>query len=170
MGLVACGGGQDPAEVVREGVTAELESVKNMDDAAYEEMSSLAGAAGLEEFGIDTKEYLTAYLEGFDYTVDEVTVEGETATATVTLTMKSFTELEAALEAAGEQFAEEALANPDMTEEEVNQRMGELIMDAVKNTPVAPTEPIDVVYELIDNVWTPATSAEDAIAKAMLGN
>ena len=33
---------------------------------------------------------MKAYFGGFDYVIDDVTVDGDTATATVTLTCKSF--------------------------------------------------------------------------------
>ena len=86
-GLVACGG-ESAEDVIRKGVTEELESIKNLDQAALDEIMAGAGAAnaGLEEYGIDMEEFCRTWLDGFDYSVDNVTVDGENATATATIT------------------------------------------------------------------------------------
>ena len=123
LGLVACSSGPTDEEVIKEGIASELDPIKNLDDATLDEILSEAGSefAMLESMGIDSKTLVKSYLDGFDYTIDSVEVDGDSAKATLTATCKSFTDAstkaEELAEAFGEQMTDEQLAS--MTQDDI---------------------------------------------------
>lgn len=93
-GLVLTGcSGANPEEAVRADLTTNLDQIKNLDEATINELAEQMGDAGLEDYGIETVDLIASMAEGFDYTINSVTVDGDTATASVTVTCKSATEL-----------------------------------------------------------------------------
>ena len=88
--LAACGPSVE--DLIREDLTTQFDEIKANGEDFIAEIESSAG----EDFatlGVDTGEFMTAYLDGFDYSIDDVTVEEDTATATVTVTCKSMSEV-----------------------------------------------------------------------------
>ena len=165
--LAGCGPSNE--EVIRQAVTEELESVKALDPTLLDQMTSNAGLEQLEAYGIDSREFVSSYLAGFDYRVDDVTVDGETAQATIVLTCKSFSAFAAGFtEAVTALSTDESI--PNMSEEEVNQLIGQAVMDTLASIQPTETAPLTLGYELKDSVWTPTAEAEQAITNAMFGN
>lgn len=167
-GLTACGG-ESAEDVIRKGVTEELESIKNLDQAALDEIMAGAGAAdaGLDEYGIDMEEFCRTWLEGFDYSVDNVTVDGDNATATVTITCKSLMEGMTI-------FMDKVTALTDDTEamsqsmDELNLQMGTMLMEALGEAPLE-TNTVDLPYVLNGNTWEPGAGFDAALSEAFAG-
>lgn len=166
-GLTACGG-ESPEDVIRKGVTEELESIKNLDQAALDEIVAGAGAgAGLDEYGIDMEEFCRTWLDGFDYSVDEVKVDGENATATVTISCKSLME-------GINIFMEKVTAlteDPDalsLSTDELNKKMGAMLVEAVGEAPIE-TNTVDLPYVLNNNTWEPGSGFDTALGEAFAG-
>lgn len=174
-GVLACsllalsGCGPDSEEVIREAVTEELEGLKTLDEATLDELMADADASALadfEDYGINAREFVKAYLAGFDYAVDEVAVDGDAAQVTVTFTCKSFADLQEALEAS----VAELVAGPSaasMSTDELNAKVGELFMEAVNQIQVRTTDPCVLEYQETDDVWSPADGARDVITSAL---
>ena len=83
--LAGCGGPK-AEDVIREGVTAEFDKIKNLDDSLIDEMTSEMDseeASAFTELGIDMKDYLKNYFAGFDYEVGEIEVDEDAGTGTV---------------------------------------------------------------------------------------
>ena len=83
--LAGCGGPK-AEDVIREGVTAEFDKIKNLDDSLIDEMTSEMDseeASAFSELGIDMKDYLKSYFAGFDYEVGEIDVDEDAGTGTV---------------------------------------------------------------------------------------
>ncbi len=168
VGLTACGG-ESAEDVIRKGVTEELESIKNLDQAALDEIMAGAGAAdaGLDEYGIDMEEFCRTWLEGFDYSVDNVTVDGENATATVTITCKSLMEGMTI-------FMDKVTALTEDTEamskpmEELNLQMGTMLMESLGEAPLE-TNTVDLPYALNGNTWEPGAGFDTALSEAFAG-
>ena len=74
LSLGACGPSAE--EVVRQGVADELERLKTHDEALLDELAADSGVDQLATYGIDAKSFIAAYLDGFDYRIDEVKVDG----------------------------------------------------------------------------------------------
>lgn len=165
--LIGCG--QSDEEVIREALTAELESIKTQDAGFMAEMTSGMDASDFATYGIEPQEFMAKYLTGFDYTIDSITVDGETATAVVTMTCKSFSAYGDAVEAA----ATDALTSKDvasMTEADINALAGEIMMSALDGIEPTPCAPVTITYNLVDSTWTPTAASEQAISTALLSN
>lgn len=166
--LTACGG-PDHEQAIRDALTQELDEIKNVDDAYIEELTAESGIDELADMGIDPAEFFRSFLSGFDYTIDSVEVDGETATATVTLTMKSFTEFSSTLESeVSEMLQDESILS--MSEDEIYQALGDRIMSSLDSMQVSQMDPITVNYELVDNTWTPTSDSMSTIESAMLNH
>ena len=156
LGLVACSSGPTDEEVIKEGIASELDPIKNLDDATLDEILSEAGSefAMLESMGIDSKTLVKSYLDGFDYTIDSVEVDGDSAKATLTATCKSdaSTKAEELAEAWGEQMTDEQLAS--MTQDDITAKIGEITMQAIDETQ-AIDMPLVLTFTKNDNEWTP---------------
>ncbi len=169
FGGLALTGCQNNEDVVREGVAAELDKLKTLDDETLELLASEAGADDLATYGIDAKEFISSYLAGFDYRIDSVTVDGDNATATVVLTCKSFSQYEQGIQDASASLAsDESIL--DMSADELNQKIGETVMSVIDDIPTAETDPIDLTFTLQDKTWTPTAETEQAIATALFSN
>lgn len=170
LGMLAGCGGQSDEEVIRESLTQELESIKNLDDAFVDEMIADMDVDELAAYGIDGAEFMKAYLDGFDYTVDGITVDGDTAEATITMTCKSFDGYQNALTEAATAIQDDPSAIQDMTESELNLYLGELIMNTLSQVEVAQTDPVTIEYTKSNNTWEPAAAAAQDITYALMSN
>ncbi len=167
MALTGCG--QNSEEVVRDGVAAELDKLKNLDDETLQLLASESGASSLATYGIDAEEFVTSYLSGFDYRIDDVTVDGNNATATVVLTCKSFSEYTKGLEDATDAMTKDESVL-SMSSDELNNKIGETVMNTIAEVPTAETDPIELTFTLEGNEWTPTSATEQAIATALFSN
>lgn len=91
IALVGCSSGPSDEEVIRQGVSEELAAIKAGDD---ELISSVEEGAGedLKTLGIDARDFMSAYLDGFDYSVGDVKVDGDSATVHLSITCRSMGE------------------------------------------------------------------------------
>lgn len=171
--LLACGFltscGQDNEKLIRDSLTEELDDIKNLDPAYLEELTSDPNVSQLESFGIDPEEFVTSYLTGFDYRIDDVTVNGDTATATVVLTTKSFSQFNDALnDATTDLLNDESIYSMSM--DEIYQVIGQTVMDVLDGLPTNETDPLTLDYELIDKTWTPTAASQSMLESALMSN
>ncbi|WP_295995811.1 hypothetical protein [uncultured Adlercreutzia sp.] len=168
--LSGCTQPQDDSEAIRQSLSSELDSIKNLDDTFVTEFSESINMSQLSMYGIDGVEFMKAYLNGFDYTIDDITVNGDTAEAQITLTCKSYTGYQKALEEAVTKITE----NPDelagMSNEDINKKIGEIVTGSLDNVELKPTEPITITYTKVNDVWEPASSTSGDISAALMTN
>lgn len=81
LGLAGCGA--DPAKQVADMVNKDLGEVKNLDSDAIDDIVDDSTMQELEGYGVSAQELVKAFYGHFDYRVDSVQVEGDTATAQV---------------------------------------------------------------------------------------
>ena len=166
--VTGCGASSDE-DLIRDAITSELESIKTLDEAFLAEMVDGLSADEFTTYGIDPTEFMSSYLAGFDYSIGDISVDGDTATATVTLTCKSFSAYEESLTAK----SSDAVQNNDlasMSEDEINKLIGKIMVEALNEVEPATTEPITLEYTKEGNVWTPTAASEEALTNAMLSN
>ena len=164
--LPGCGG-PSVEDLIRQDLTEQLDEIKQGGDDLMDEISEASG----EDFatlGIDAKEFATSYLDGFDYSIGDITVEDRTATAKVDLTMKSLGDILSGFET---QFADK-LSSLDLAAQADEQGLytmaGELLMQVTQDTEPK-TVTIEVPYESDDEgVWSESDGAETAILNAMM--
>ena len=168
--MTGCNSGPSDEEVIRKSLTEELDQIKNMDDAFMTEMAADMDVDELATYGIDGVEFMKTYLDGFDYKSAEVTVDGNKATAKVTLTCKSFTAYNSAVQQAATDLASDTARLQAMSKDELNQLLGQTVMDALAGVEVAETDQITINFTKNGNTWTPDAASEQEITTAMLTN
>lgn len=171
LSLVGCGSSQQSdEELVRSSLSSELDSIKNLDEKFVNEISEAVDMSRLSLYGIDGMEFMRSYLEGFDYSIDSVTVDGETAQAQLTLTCKSYTGYQKALQAAVDNIT----ANPDeiagLSNDDINKKIGEIVIQSLDGVELKPTEPVTINYTKVDDTWEAASSTSGDIAAALMTN
>lgn len=171
LSLVGCGSSQQSDEdLVRSSLSSELDSIKNLDEKFVNEISEAVDMSRLSLYGIDGMEFMRSYLEGFDYSIDSVTVDGETAQAQLTLTCKSYTGYQKALQAAVDNIT----ANPDeiagLSNDDINKKIGEIVIQSLDGVELKPTEPVTINYTKVDDTWEAASSTSGDIAAALMTN
>ena len=171
IALPGCGSGQQSdEEAVRNSLSAELDSIKNLDEKFVNEISEAIDMSRLSLYGINGMDFMRSYLDGFDYTIDSVTVNEGTAQAQITLTCKSYTGYQKALQAAVDNIT----ANPEelagMSNDDINKKIGEIVIQSLDGVELKPTEPITITYTKNDNTWEAASSTSGDIAAALMTN
>ncbi|MEY8461179.1 hypothetical protein AALA69_08650 [Eggerthellaceae bacterium 24-137] len=169
--LSGCGSSQQSdEELVRSSLASELDSIKNLDEKFVNEISEAIDMSRLSLYGIDGMEFMRSYLSGFDYSIDAVTVDGETAQAQLTLTCKSYTGYQKALQAA----VDDITANPDelagLSNDDINKKIGEIVIQSLDGVELKPTEPVTINYTKVDDTWEAASSTSGDIAAALMTN
>lgn len=172
VALPGCGGGQSDEDVIRASLSQELDSIKNIDDSFVNEFSESINMSQLSVYGIDGVEFMKAYLDGFDYTIDSIEVNGDTAQAQITLTCKSYTAYAQALQDAVNEITSdpEKIASVNGSDSEINDMVGGIVIDSLNGVDLATTEPIIINYTKVDNTWEPASSTSGDIAAAPMTN
>lgn len=158
-GLSGCG--QPPEELIRDGVESELAEIKAMEGEAWDDVMEgmAASSAGLAQYGVDGEDLCRALLDGFDYKVEKVSVDGSTATVEVETTCRSLAAVGEALNAKVEAYAESApMEGADVS------MVGELLMEAMAEAPLETTT-LALPYELDGSTWAPGAGFEPALMK-----
>lgn len=167
VGLVlgACSG-PSPEEAIREDLTANLDRVKELDDATVEELVGSMGTIGLETYGIEASDVVRSLLDGFDYTIDDITVddEGTSAVASVSVTCKSASDFTERINQAATDLATELMNDPSglellSDEEALNARIGEVVMETLDEVELQQTS-IEIDYSKTDDGWTASDVSE----------
>lgn len=168
--LAGCASKSDSGEeVIRVSLTEELEAVKSFDDSFVEEALAGMGDAGFEQFGISAEEFLTEYLEGFDYAIDAVEIDEDEAWATVTFRCKSFKSLCSLIE----YESKRALGNRDVSalgEEELSGLVAEVVLSSLEQVEVSACDPVIFEYELVNGEWVQSDSYASVLVDALTSN
>lgn len=169
VAFVGCGEESVDEAMIREALTTELDSIKNLDDDFMAELTAGSDEEASAIYGIAFEDFMTAYLLGFDYDIEDVSVgeDGASAVATVELTCKSLADMQAAL-TANIQEALESEEAASMSEEELNGLLAQAVVDALWAVEPTAIGPITLEYSKVNNVWTPASGSEQAIVSALL--
>ena len=167
--LVGCSSAPDPKEAIEKDLTVQLESITNPSQEDIDDMvASLGSYEEVATFGIDGVAYMNSLLDGFAYAIDSIDVaeDGKTATANVTVTCKSVDSAIAKMQEITDSWVAENLESiATMTEDEINLKTGELLMQAVDECDMT-TSQIQFDYSLVDNAWTIDENAEDRLLNA----
>lgn len=165
--LVLTGCGPSAEELIRDDLTSQFEEIKAGDEDLLEGIESSAGE-DFEDLGIDPKEFASSYLEGFDYTVNDVTVDGDTATANVSITVKSMGDIVNEFQLKFTEYLSTADLSTISGEDELYQQAGQLLMDATASAEPKTVE-CDFTYTKDENgVWSADESAETELVNALM--
>lgn len=165
LALVACSSGPTDEEVIRQGIDEEFAAVKAGDD---ELLSAVEQAAG-EDFGtlgLDTREFMAAWLEGFDYKLGDIKVDGSDATVHATITCRSMGDIANAFQ---DKFMEAVGGMEDPTDEDALYKLaGQTLLQCAKDAELKTVE-CDIACEKdSDGNWSYADGVSDQIADLFL--
>ena len=152
-------------EFLREDVASTFDSLTTPGEPMYWLYieSFQAGAAGLDEYGIDAEELGGILLEGVDYEIVDVDVDEAAGTGTVYVTAecKSLNDIMDAATASLEEVAEDPEAQ-SMSEEQINELIGQVFVDkAKKAAPRSVDLEFDYTYNPDIDLWVIDGSAAD---------
>lgn len=165
--LSSCGKSADA--IIKDDMTRQLDGVKKMDGDFANSLVSAFSTESFEVYGIDPATFVQSYFKGFDYSIGEISVDGDTATVQVTLTCKSYSGIKAAIgEATAELNGSAEFAN--LPHDEQYERIGQIVMDAVDGATPAEAKPVSVKYAKKDGSWLPTDNTAQTIAKALRSN
>lgn len=160
---------QTDEEAISHSIAERLDGYKDIDSTETANFAARMDIGSLSQYDVSTHDFMAAYFDGFDYTVQDVTVDGTSAKATVVLRCKSFSEYEQALQEATDAMkADPAIAK--MPTDELDQAFGEAIIGSLDGVEMRQTQPIEITFEKIDNVWEPLSNASEDIAQALISN
>lgn len=166
FGLVALSGCANEEDQIRSELSKELDSVKNLDEGVIEQLVGAISSEDQEVFdsvGIDATEFVTTYFDGFDYTIDDVTVNGDTADITLTLTCRTASALETAMMEVVENIDyDELVSTGDMT------MIGTAIIDAIRAVEPTQSGPVTIQAQKVDGTWNLDESADEALVSLMM--
>lgn len=171
FGCMALAGCSQPSaeDVIRDGLTKELDQVKNLDGELMSEVGAMDAASELETYGITAQSFMETYFDGFDYSIDEVTIDENDknkATAVVTLKVKSLTDVYTKITEASTEFASGADV-ASMSEDELNQKVGEIVLQAITDVPATETEAVTLPLVCENNEWQVTDAGLQQLGVAM---
>lgn len=147
--FTGCNSDEANEQVIRESLTQELDPYKNHDASVINQIRS-ANAVELATIGIDGEEYATALLDGFDYSIEDVAVDGDQATVTLIMTQKNISEDDATA------IMEELAADPAFLEMDIEARKAQIsdkIFEYIESVQAAPQDPVTIDLVLNGNMW-----------------
>jgi hypothetical protein len=156
LALTACG--EANKSIIKTGLTNDLEQLKDPNSDLWRQAIESTG-------GALTTEFVSAWSKSYSFEIGEITVEGKTATAQISITCK---QLLPVIQSAPEIL----LSSTDLTgltEDEVTKKLQETFLSELDKAQPETTE-IVVSCELIDNTWEPDAQATSEFEKALLGS
>lgn len=162
--MVGCSSPVDDEKIVREVLTSELDQFKNIDEQAMEELVSAVedGAnasdlAQLEAMGISGKDFVETMFEGFDYTIGDIAVNGNAATANVVVKAKNFSEFVTGATDLMSSILDDPSQFASMSQEEIMTAVGDRIKGMLADLPLAEND-LELDLQKKDGIWEPSSS------------
>lgn len=166
LSLTGCGPSNE--ERIEQAVSQPLEAIKAKDEATLASLLSDDVKQQISDIGIDPTTYISAFLDGFDYSLGPIDINKDTATVDVTIICKTTDSIFAALEQkAKEDFESGASANN--TEEQTKSEVAENTLDLINAAAPVQHDPITVTLHKIDKSWIVDSDINGALLKALQG-
>lgn len=165
VALVGCSSGPSDEEVIRQGIEGELAAIKAGDDDLVSAIEDGAGE-DLGVLGIDARDFVSAYLDGFDYSVGDVTVNGDEATVHLSITCRSMGDVTADFESA---YASAVDAAEDLTDTDaLYQLAGKTLMECLSAAQPKTVECDVTCQKDSDGNWSYADGVQDQMTELFL--
>ena len=166
--LSGCAGESDE-ELITKAIDEEMSIIVEPDDETIsmlaEEATSGAGST-FDTMGIDSTELVKSWIDGFGYTIGTITVDGDTATAEMTITSKQLGPIMMDWQAS---FQENATAQGFTSMDEIYAYAGQTIMDEINNaSPVETTVTVEVNKDGNNWVFDQGAANQTALMDAMI--
>lgn len=160
--LTAC---NSPEAAIRDDLTNQLETIKQGDDSFAAGIEENAGG-DFASLGIDPDEFVTVYLDGFDYTVRDVSIKDGIATAKATITCKSLDGIMTDFQS--DYYTKlDSLDIADLSDQNaLTQLAGETMMDVVETAETVETDCEFTYTRTAKGTWK-CDNGDEALAQAM---
>lgn len=165
LALVGCSSGPADEEVIRQGVSEELAAIKTGDDDLAAAVEQGAGD-DIQKLGLDSKEFMEAYLEGFDYEVGDVSVQGTAATVHLSITCRSMADIASDFES---KYVDAVAGAADATDDDALYKLaGQTLLQCVREASPKRVECDVACQKGSDGTWTYADGVKDQVTQLFL--
>lgn len=166
LGVTLVGCGASDEDQIKEVITNELDLVKNHDEATLEDLEgSFSGQ--FSQLGIDSNDFITSWLDGFEYSIDSVTVDGDSAEASVTITGKQLVPILSAWQTDFESYVAQ---NASLGYSELMKQAGSSFMEDLNAAePVTTTVTLPLLKSSEGN-WELTSQASTEFSNALVGD
>jgi hypothetical protein len=157
--LAGCGNNAE--QVIRDGLTKDFGSLKDKASDEFKEVSDQADQM-LKSQGLDIPDFMTMWLEGYDFTIGKITVDGSAATAEVTIKAK---QLGPILDSVVAELTENAA---DFTsQKEITDAMAQMISEQMASAELVETA-VTVECKKSGDTWSVSSDLENNVVMPAL--
>lgn len=164
VALTACGG-PSVEDLIREDLTTQFDEIKAGGDDFMEGIEQSAGE-DFDTLGVEPRAFAESFLEGFDYQIDDITVDDDTATAKVSLTVKSMGDIINEFQLSYAEYLSGLTEAP--SEDEAYRQAGQMLMDATATVEPKTTDCTFTYSRDDDGEWSADESAETELLNALM--
>ena len=176
FGLAACGGGgQSDEQMIRAELDEAFAVLKNPTEDSVKAMlgDNTASLDQLEQYGVDPVDMLKHFFGHFDYTIDNVKVDGDKGVATVTITNADFqtvmNDVMGNLQNDEEFIAAATEAYASGGEKDLYKLIFDKLFKAIDETDKLVTTTTDFQLEKKDGQWNFTDEGKQALMSSMFG-
>lgn len=127
-----------------------------------------AGAGSdLDQLGITAEEFAEAFLDGFNYEVGDVTVDGDVATVDVTITSKSMDEISTEFQNRFTEWASTVDPSTITSEDDLYKQGGQIFLEVTREAEAAERQVELTFTQDSSGVWWMDTASEDDLMGTM---
>ena len=127
-----------------------------------------AGAGSdLDQLGITAEEFAEAFLDGFNYEVGDVTVDGDVATVDVTITSKSMDEISTEFQNRFTEWASTVDPSTITSEDDLYKQGGQIFLEVTREAEAAEHQVELTFTQDSSGVWWMDTASEDDLMGTM---
>lgn len=173
LALLSCaiialnGCGPSDEERITEALTTELETIKNHDDQFVRSLISEDTQQALQNVNINAETFCASLLDGFDYQINSIDVDKDTAQASVTITCKNLSDATNTLKSDAEASSENGTGT-NLTDDKLSQTIAENSLDYLQNAQPKQHDPITITLSLQDKKWEVDQQAKSAFTQLLL--
>lgn len=148
------GCGPSDEEQITKAVTNTYDAYKNADSSSLSEIVTSLENEAIKELGIDNTEFATVIVEGFDYAIEGIQIDGNKATVSMMFAGKSYTEMLNKISETTDKLANDP-AFATLPQDQRLSTAGQMVMNAFKELPVK-NEQTTLEYVRENGTWKAA--------------
>ena len=165
LGLVGCM--PNDKEIISKSLDNTFAKMKSLDAEFVNSIENSPSGSDMTELGINSAEFLSAFLEGMSYEIGEIKVDGNTATAQLSVTSKRMSEIITNFDTSSLSYIE-SVPISNLSDEELQTDLTDILFSETKNTlPVTSNHTLD--FELSENIWALTESSQKLLEEIVFG-
>lgn len=168
--LLAFGCAPSDEERIQQTMSSEFDTFQAAATRGDNEASSVLGddaKQALEQAGIDPASYVSALFDGFEYRIDSIEVDKDSATAHVVITCKSVNDVINSLQS-DLQDSLNSGSGTNLTSEQISQNIAEQTLSYLQEAQPREKEPVDISLHKQDKLWVVDAQTRSKIEQALM--